>query len=63
MKKSTMQNHTKIANAIMYYIYKYVDTDINLDELSHDLGISKFHMHRIFKKEFDRKNIYPSLPV
>lgn len=60
MKKSTMQNHTKIANAIMYYIYKYVDTDINLDELSHDLGISKFHMHRIFKKEFE-KNIYESI--
>lgn len=55
-----MQKHTKIANAIMYYIYKYVDTDINLDELSHDLGISKFHMHRIFKKEFE-KNIYESI--
>ena len=55
-----MQNHTKIANAIMYYIYKYIDTDINLDELSHDLGISKFHMHRIFKKEFE-KNIYESI--
>jgi AraC family transcriptional regulator len=37
-----------------------VDTDINLDELSHDLGISKFHMHRIFKKEF-KKNIYESI--
>ena len=60
MKKSTMQNHTKIANEIMYYIYKYVDIDINLDELSHDLGISKFHMHRIFKKEFE-KNIYESI--
>jgi len=55
-----MQNHTKIANAIMYYIYKYVETDINLDELSYDLGVSKFHMHRIFKKEFE-KNIYESI--
>ena len=60
MKKSTLQIHTKIANDIMYYIYKYVQTDINLDELSNDFKISKFHMHRIFKKEFG-KNIYESI--
>jgi AraC family transcriptional regulator len=60
MKKSTLQIHTKIANDLMYYIYKYVDTEIDLDELSHDFGISKFHMHRIFKKEFG-KNIYESI--
>ena len=60
MKKSTLITHTKIANDIMYYIYKYVDSDINIDTLSHNFGISKFHMHRIFKKEFD-KNIYESI--
>ena len=60
MKKDTIHRHTKIANNIMYYIYKYVDTDINLDELSSNLSISKFHMHRIFKNEFG-KNIYESI--
>ncbi len=60
MKKETINRHTKIANKIMSYIYKYVDTDINLDELSSDLGVSKFHMHRIFKNEFGR-NIYESI--
>jgi AraC family transcriptional regulator len=44
----------------MYYIYQYIDTDINLDILSMDLNISKFHMHRIFKEEFG-KNIYESI--
>jgi len=60
MKKETINRHTKIANEIMYYIYRYVDTDINLDELSSDLNISKFHAHRIFKNEFG-KNIYESI--
>jgi len=57
MKKTTLQKHTKIANNIMYYIYKYIDTDINLTQLSQDMKISKFHMHRIFKEEFE-ENIY-----
>ena len=60
MKKETINKHTKIANETMYYIYKYVDTEINLDELSCDLGVSKFHMHRIFKNEFGI-NIYESI--
>ena len=60
MKKETLKIHTKLANEIMYYIYKYIDTDINLDELSSELGISKFHMHRLFKVEFG-KNIYESV--
>jgi len=55
-----MQQHTKIANDIIYYIYKYIDTNINLDELSQNLGVSKFHMHRIFKNEFG-KNVYESI--
>ncbi len=60
MKKDTIQKHTKIANDIIYYIYKYIDTNINLDELSENLGISKFHLHRIFKNEFG-KNVYESI--
>jgi len=60
MKKKTLSNHRKIANDIMYYIYKYIDTDINLDELSFDLGISRFHMQRVFKQEFGQ-NIYETI--
>ena len=60
MKKDTIQKHTKIANDIIYYIYKYIDTDINLDELSENLGVSKFHLHRVFKNEFG-KNVYESI--
>ena len=60
MKKITKDKHTKIANDIMYYIYRYIDTDINLDELSKDLKVNKFHMHRIFKQEFG-ENIYESI--
>lgn len=60
MKKDTIQKHSKIANDIIYYIYKYIDTDINLNELSQNIGISKFHLHRVFKNEFN-KNIYESI--
>ncbi|ADG94460.1 transcriptional regulator, AraC family [Arcobacter nitrofigilis DSM 7299] len=60
MKKETLEKRAKITNYIMYYIYKYIDTDINIDTLSMDLNISKFHMHRIFKEEFG-KNIYEAI--
>ena len=60
MKKSTYEKRAKIANDVMNYIYKYIDTNINIDELSLELNISKFHLHRIFKEEFG-KNIYESI--
>ena len=60
MKRDTLARHTQIANDIMYYIYTHIETAINLDELSQDLGVSKFHMHRIFKAVFE-KNIYESI--
>lgn len=60
MKKETLEKRTKIANDIMYYIYTHIDTNIDIEELSLDLGISKFHMHRIFKEIFGR-NIYESI--
>ena len=52
MKKETLQKRTKIANDIMYYIYTHIETNIDIEELSMDLGVSKFHMHRIFKEIF-----------
>lgn len=60
MKKETLQKRTKIANDILYYIYTHIDTSIDIEELSIDLKISKFHMHRIFKDAFG-KNIYESI--
>lgn len=60
MKKDVKRNRTKITNDLMHYIYYNIDSAINLDTLSEDFEISKFHMHRIFKKEFD-SNIYETI--
>ena len=60
MKKETLDKRTKIANDIMFYIYTHIDTDIDIEDLSYDLKISKFYMHRIFKEVFGR-NIYESI--
>lgn len=60
MKRETLNKHTILANKIMFYIYRHIDTDINLDWLCEELEISKFHMHRIFKEVF-RRNIYESI--
>jgi len=60
MKKETLKKRTKIANDILYYIYTHIDTHIDVEELSIDLNVSKFHMHRIFKDAFG-KNIYESI--
>jgi AraC family transcriptional regulator len=60
MKKKTNLKHSQLANNMMYYIYKYIDTNINIDELSNDLGVSKFHFHRIFKEQMGM-NIYETI--
>lgn len=60
MKKETLHEHNKIANAVIYYIYRYIDTDITIEGLSEALSISKFHLHRVFKSIFGR-NIYESI--
>lgn len=60
MKRQTLEKHTQIANNIMYYIYTHIDTHIDIEELSRDMQISKFHMHRLFKEVFG-KNIYESI--
>ncbi len=55
MKKETLEKRTKIANDIMYYIYTHIETNIDIEELSIDLDISKFHMHRVFKRDIWKK--------
>jgi AraC family transcriptional regulator len=60
MRRETLDKKTRIANDIMFYIYTNIDTDINMDELAQDFGISKFYMHKLFKEIFSR-NIYESI--
>jgi len=60
MNKDTLQKNIKIANSIMYYIYTHIDVNIDMDELSRNLNISKFYMHKLFKNTFE-KNIYESI--
>ncbi len=60
MNKDTLQKNVKISNSIMYYIYTHIDVNIDMDELSRNLDISKFYMHKLFKNTFG-KNIYESI--
>jgi len=60
MKRATLERNTNISNDLMYYIYKHIDTDINLDELAEHFSINKFYMHKIFKEVFGR-NIYETI--
>ncbi len=56
-KKETHLRHTKLANDLMNYITDNIDTDINIDELSMQFGVSKHHFHKIFKEQMGI-NIY-----
>ena len=59
-KKNTRDTHIYIANKTMAYIYQNIDTPINIDELSQNFGVSKIHLHRIFKEQMGI-NIYESI--
>ncbi len=56
-KKETHLRHSRLANDLMNYITDHIETDINIDELSAEFGISKFHFHKIFKEQMGI-NIY-----
>lgn len=60
MKQETLDKKIKISNDLMFYFYKHIETDINLDELADNFKINKFYMHQIFKEVFGR-NIYESI--
>jgi len=60
MKKKTQRIHSKIANNMMYYIYQHIETDINVDELASEFGVSRFHFHRLFKEQIGT-NIYETI--
>lgn len=59
-KKSTLLLHAKIINETMNYIYKYIDSPINIEELAQHFKISKFYFHKIFKEQM-KINIYESI--
>jgi AraC family transcriptional regulator len=50
----------QIANDTMNYIYEFIDTDINIDELALRFNVSKFHFHKIFKEQMNA-NIYETI--
>ena len=51
MKKDTKHIRAEIVNKSLTYIYRYIDTNITLDELARLNSVSKYHFHRIFKEE------------
>lgn len=51
MKKDTKHIRANIVNKSLSYIYKYIDTNITLDELAKLNSVSKYHFLRIFKEE------------
>ena len=51
MKKETKHLRADIVNKSLNYIYKYIDTNITLDELAKLNSVSKYHFLRIFKEE------------
>ncbi len=59
-KKTTQNRHTQIANYTMNYIYNYIDTDINIDELADKFEISRVYFQKLFKEQIG-KNIYEAI--
>lgn len=56
-KRNTRDTHINVANKVISYIYKNIDSDINIDELAISFHMSKIHLHKIFKEQMNR-NIY-----
>jgi AraC family transcriptional regulator len=54
MRTETDQQHARIVNDALYYIYAHIDTPITLETVSQLHGISVFHFHRIFKEQTGR---------
>ena len=60
MKKETLNEHNRIANDALFYIYTHIDTDVRIEELAASLGVSRYHLQRIFKAAFGT-GIYATL--
>lgn len=59
-RKKTHDLYIDIANKAMSYIYKHIDTPINVDILATNFTISNVHLHKIFKEQLGI-NIYESI--
>ncbi|MEA3352345.1 MAG: AraC family transcriptional regulator [Campylobacterota bacterium] len=59
-KKQTNLKHSKLANDLMNYINTNIETDINIDQLSFEMKISKDHLHKVFKEQMGA-NIYETI--
>ncbi len=53
MKRSTLQEHNKIANNVLYHIYTHIDAPISIRELARHNHTSPAHLQRIFKEVFE----------
>jgi len=60
MKTVTVQQHARIVNDALYYIYAHIDTPITLETLAEEHGMSVYHFHRVFKEQTGR-NFYDTL--
>jgi len=50
-KKVTQINHSKLSNNLINYVYCNIEIEINIDILALEYGISKNHLHKIFKEQ------------
>jgi len=60
MKKETLQEHARIVNDALYYIYRHLDSPITLETLAERAEMSVYHFHRVFK-EVTGRNFYDTL--
>ncbi len=51
MKRETKQYYEQIINESLYYMYRYLDTNITLELLAKHAGLSAHHFHRVFHAE------------
>jgi len=60
MKASTLREHRRLANDALYRIYRHIDSDLNLDLLAKDLGVSRHHLQRLFLEQTG-SNLYETI--
>lgn len=51
MTKETRRTHARIVDDALYYMYRYLDTDITLDQLARQSSVSPHHFHRVFEEQ------------
>lgn len=60
MKRETLMEHAQILNNALYYMYAHIDSNIALESLARQCGMSSYHFHRIFKEQMGA-NFYETL--